>query len=46
MVPGQTYWGTNGGRIDWSGNAAEIANASHRNFMPQTGTGYFPPQVV
>lgn len=42
MVPGQTYWGTNGGRIDWSGNAAEIANASHRNFMPQTGTGYFP----
>ena len=42
MVPGQTYWGTNGGRIDWSGNAAEIANASHRNFIPQTGTGYFP----
>ena len=42
MVPGQTYWGTNGGRIDWSGDAAEIANASHRNFMPQTGTGYFP----
>lgn len=42
MIPGHTYWGTGGGRIDWTGSAEEIANASHKNFMPSTGTGYFP----
>lgn len=42
MIPGQTYWGTGGGRINWSGDAKEVANASHKNFMPKTGTGYFP----
>lgn len=42
MIPGHTYWGTRGGRIDWTGSAEEIANASHKNFMPSTGTGYFP----
>ena len=41
MIPGHTYWGTGGGRIDWTGSAEEIANASHKNFMPSTGTGYF-----
>lgn len=42
MIPGHTYWGTGGGRIDWTGSAEEIANASHKNYMPSTGTGYFP----
>ncbi len=42
MIPGHTYWGTGGGRIDWTGSTEEIANASHKNFMPSTGTGYFP----
>lgn len=42
MIPGHTYWGTGGGRIDWTGSAEEIANASHKNFMSSTGTGYFP----
>ena len=42
MIPGHTYWGTGGGRIDWTGSAEEIANASHKNFMPSTGTVYFP----
>lgn len=42
MIPGHTYWGTGGGRINWTGSAEEIANASHKNFMPSTGTGYFP----
>lgn len=42
MIPGHTYWGTGGGRIDWTGSVEEIANASHKNFMPSTGTGYFP----
>lgn len=42
MIPGHTYWGTGRGRIDWTGSAEEIANASHKNFMPSTGTGYFP----
>ena len=42
MIPGHTYRGTGGGRIDWTGSAEEIANASHKNFMPSTGTGYFP----
>lgn len=42
MIPGHTYWGTGGGRIDWTGSEEEIANASHKNFMPSTGTGYFP----
>ena len=42
MIHGHTYWGTGGGRIDWTGSAEEIANASHKNFMPSTGTGYFP----
>lgn len=42
MIPGHTYWGAGGGRIDWTGSAEEIANASHKNFMPSTGTGYFP----
>lgn len=42
MIPGHTYWGTGGGRIDWTGSAEEIVNASHKNFMPSTGTGYFP----
>lgn len=42
MIPGHTYWGTGGGRIDWTGSAEEIANASHKKFMPSTGTGYFP----
>ena len=42
MIPGHTYWGTGGGRIDWTGSAEENANASHKNFMPSTGTGYFP----
>lgn len=41
MIPGNTYWGTSGGRIDWIESAAEIANASHKNFMPAKGTGYF-----
>ena len=42
MIPGHTYWGTGGGCIDWTGSAEEIANASHKNYMPSTGTGYFP----
>ncbi len=42
MIPGHTYWGTGGGRIDWTGSAEEIANACHKNYMPSTGTGYFP----
>lgn len=42
MIPGHTYWSTGGGRIDWTGSAEEIANASHKNYMPSTGTGYFP----
>lgn len=42
MIPGNTYWGTGGGRIDWTGSPEEIANASHKNFMPAAGTGYFP----
>lgn len=42
MIPGHAYWGTGGGRIDWTGSTEEIANASHKNFMPSTGTGYFP----
>lgn len=42
MIPGETYWGTGGGRIDWSGSPEEIENASHKNFIPSTGTGYFP----
>ena len=42
MIPGETYWGTGGGRIDWTGSQEEIENASHKNFIPRTGTGYFP----
>ena len=42
MVPGRTYWSPGGGRINWKGDEAEIKNASHKNFKPQKGTGYFP----
>lgn len=42
MIPGQTYWSPGGGRINWKGDEAEIKNASHKNFNPQKGTGYFP----
>lgn len=42
MVPGRTYWSPGGGRINWKGDEAEIKNASHKNFNPQKGTGYFP----
>lgn len=40
MVPGETYWSNGGGRIDWSGSAEEVANATIREFVPGHGTGY------
>lgn len=44
MRPGDNFWSNaeKNSRTDWSGNAAEVARAKYKNFVPNWGNGYFP----
>lgn len=47
MRPGDSFWtiSEKGSRLDWSGSADELAHAAYTNFLPNWGSGYFPPEV-
>lgn len=44
MQPGDNFWDNTAAhsRTDWSGSDAEIARAKIRNFLPNSGSGYYP----
>ena len=44
MMPGEYFWNNSAAncRIDWSNSEAELNRAKIKNFVPNTGTGYFP----
>jgi hypothetical protein len=40
MPARRTYWSNTKYRIDWTGDAADVANAFYPNFIPSFGSGY------
>lgn len=39
-IPGGTYWSNDKPRVNWTGDAADVASASLKNFSPTSGSGY------